>query len=202
MPAAPHLFLFFLTPRKRTVRSSYRTAIRAGLWNRYGQPAQAYFEVVRRLARHREGIDARRSLPNKIYRRGLDHRAMDPQASLGSGCAIPRQFAQHLGTDHVDSCSTGIRSRLVRRRCSLGDDAEERDAGRTRLIGVSNVSLKHLVQLDQFTPASVIRQNVGARCLDGIARFDHFAANADRVTGFSLPMTVLQLSSLAISRRF
>jgi diketogulonate reductase-like aldo/keto reductase len=58
---------------------------------------------------------------------------------------------EHLGTDHVDS--------YVLHGPASGhgwsdDDVEawaamvkERDAGRTRLLGVSNVSLRHLVQL-------------------------------------------------------
>ena len=58
---------------------------------------------------------------------------------------------EHLGTDHVDS--------YVLHGPASGagwtdDDAEvwaamerERDAGRTRLLGVSNVSLRHLEQM-------------------------------------------------------
>jgi diketogulonate reductase-like aldo/keto reductase len=58
---------------------------------------------------------------------------------------------EHLGTDHVDS--------YVRHGPASGygwtdDDSEawvamvtERDAGRTRLLGVSNVSLRHLEQM-------------------------------------------------------
>src|SRR6185503_18389704 len=59
---------------------------------------------------------------------------------------------EHLGTDHVDS--------YVLHGPSSGaawtpDDVEvwaamvrERDAGRTRVLGVSNVSLRHLAQLE------------------------------------------------------
>ena len=87
------------------------------------------------------------------YRPGQDHRLpYDPAADL------PTQVAQsmassleHLGTDHVDS--------YVLHGPASGsgwtdDDAlawaamvRERDAGRTRLLGVSNVSLRHLVQM-------------------------------------------------------
>ena len=57
----------------------------------------------------------------------------------------------HLGTDHVDSYVLhGPSSNYD----WTGDDAEvweamrqERDAGRTRLLGVSNVSLEHLQQM-------------------------------------------------------
>lgn len=87
------------------------------------------------------------------YQRGQDHRLpYDPAARL------PAQVAQslasslkHLGTDHVDSY-------LLHGPASSSNwtdsDAEvweammkERDAGRTRLLGVSNVSLQHLEQM-------------------------------------------------------
>jgi diketogulonate reductase-like aldo/keto reductase len=87
------------------------------------------------------------------YQPGQDHRLpYDPAARL------PVQVAQsmassleHLGTDHVDS--------YVLHGPASGygwtdADAEvwqammkERDAGRTRLLGVSNVSLEHLEQM-------------------------------------------------------
>lgn len=87
------------------------------------------------------------------YRDGQGHRLpFDPEASLS------RQVAQslassleHLGTDYVDS--------FVLHGPASGygwteDDAEvwaamkkERDAGRTRRLGVSNVSLQHLQQM-------------------------------------------------------
>jgi diketogulonate reductase-like aldo/keto reductase len=87
------------------------------------------------------------------YRPGQDHRLpYDPAASL------PVQVAQslassleHLGTDYVDS--------FVLHGPSSGYDwtdadaevweamMKERDAGRTRLLGVSNVSLRHLEQM-------------------------------------------------------
>ena len=87
------------------------------------------------------------------YRPGQDHRLpYDPNADL------PTQVAQsmassleHLGTDHVDS--------YVLHGPASGQgwsryDVEvwsamigERDAGRTRVLGVSNVSLGHLQQM-------------------------------------------------------
>jgi diketogulonate reductase-like aldo/keto reductase len=88
------------------------------------------------------------------YQRGQDHRLpYDPAA------ALPVQVAQsmagsleHLGTDHVDSYVLhGPSSNYD----WTGDDTEvwdamrmERDAGRTRLLGVSNVSLRHLQQME------------------------------------------------------
>ena len=58
---------------------------------------------------------------------------------------------EHLGDDHVDCY---VLHGPASRRGWTHDDAEvwaamerERDAGRTRLLGVSNVSLRHLEQL-------------------------------------------------------
>jgi diketogulonate reductase-like aldo/keto reductase len=87
------------------------------------------------------------------YRPGQDHRLpYDPAARL------PVQVAQsmassleHLGTDHVDSY---VLHGPASGNDWTGADAEvwnammrERDAGRTRLLGVSNVSLHHLEQM-------------------------------------------------------
>jgi diketogulonate reductase-like aldo/keto reductase len=87
------------------------------------------------------------------YQRGQDHRLpYDPRASLKIQVAQSLASSlEHLGTDHVDS--------FVLHGPSSGyewmeDDSEvweamrkERDAGRTRLLGVSNVSLEHLQQM-------------------------------------------------------
>ena len=87
------------------------------------------------------------------YRRGQDHRL-----PYDAGAPVATQVAQslassleHLDTDHVDSY-------LLHGPASgsgwTDDDDEawaamvrERDAGRTRLLGVSNVSRRHLEQL-------------------------------------------------------
>ncbi len=87
------------------------------------------------------------------YADGQDHRLpYDPSADLSTQVAQSLQSSlEHLGTDHVDS--------YVLHGPSSGygwtdDDAEvwaamarERDAGRARLLGVSNVSLRHLEQM-------------------------------------------------------
>jgi diketogulonate reductase-like aldo/keto reductase len=87
------------------------------------------------------------------YQRGQDHRLpYDPAASLGVQVAQSMASSlEHLGTDYVDS--------YVLHGPSSGydwteADAEvweamrrERDAGRARLLGVSNVSLLHLEQM-------------------------------------------------------
>jgi diketogulonate reductase-like aldo/keto reductase len=98
------------------------------------------------------------------YQPGQDHRLpYDPEASLSVQVAQSMASSlEHLGTDYVDS--------YVLHGPSSGygwtdADAEvweamkkERDAGRTRLLGVSNVSLLHLEQMadaDSEAPAFV-----------------------------------------------
>src|SRR5277367_3856655 len=87
------------------------------------------------------------------YRPGQDHRLpYDPAASLSVQVAQSMASSlEHLGTDYVDS--------YVLHGPASGygwTDADsevweamlkERDAGRTRLLGVSNVSLQHLEQM-------------------------------------------------------
>ncbi|HWZ44286.1 MAG TPA: aldo/keto reductase [Candidatus Saccharimonadales bacterium] len=88
------------------------------------------------------------------YQPGQDHRLpYDPKASISEQVAQSMASSlEHLATDHVDS--------YVLHGPSSGynwtdHDAEaweamkkERDAGRTRLLGVSNVSLRHLQQME------------------------------------------------------
>jgi len=92
------------------------------------------------------------------YQPGLDHRLpYDPAASLSVQVAQSMASSlEHLGTDHVDS--------YVLHGPASGDgwtddDREvweamrkQRDAGRTRLLGVSNVSLRHLEQMAAAHP--------------------------------------------------
>jgi diketogulonate reductase-like aldo/keto reductase len=87
------------------------------------------------------------------YEGGQDHRLpYDPAASLSTQVSQSMASSlEHLGTDHVDSYV------LHGPASSYGwseHDAEvwaamvkERDGGRTRLLGVSNVSLRHLHQM-------------------------------------------------------
>jgi diketogulonate reductase-like aldo/keto reductase len=107
-------------------------------------------------AAYRAGVVTRADLflqTKFTYQRGQDHRLpYDPAACLSAQVAQSLASSlEHLGTNHVDSFvlhgpSSGYEW--------TGDDAEvweamqkERDAGRTRLLGVSNVSLQHLEQL-------------------------------------------------------
>ena len=92
------------------------------------------------------------------YRPGQDHRLpYDPAASLADQVAQSMASSlEHLGTDYVDS--------YVLHGPASGygwTDADsevweammkERDAGRTRLLGVSNVSLSHLEQMAAIHP--------------------------------------------------
>jgi diketogulonate reductase-like aldo/keto reductase len=88
------------------------------------------------------------------YQHGQDHRLpYDPSADIATQVAQSmRSSLEHLATDHVDS--------YVLHGPASGygwseDDVlawsamvKERDAGRTRLLGVSNVSLRHLQQME------------------------------------------------------
>jgi diketogulonate reductase-like aldo/keto reductase len=118
-----------------------------------------YFEAGVGLglaAAYRAGVVTRADLflqTKFTYQHGQDHRLpYDPAADLSMQVAQSMASSlEHLGTDHVDS--------YVLHGPASGygwtdDDAEvwaamakERDAGRTRLLGVSNVSLRHLEQM-------------------------------------------------------
>src|SRR5271169_2039181 len=88
------------------------------------------------------------------YQGGQDHRLpYDPEAPHAKQVAQSLASSlEHLGTDHVDS--------FVLHGPASGygwteDDSEvwqamcaERDAGHTRMLGVSNVSLRHLIQME------------------------------------------------------
>jgi diketogulonate reductase-like aldo/keto reductase len=87
------------------------------------------------------------------YRSGQDHRLpYDPAASLSVQVAQSMASSlQHLGTDHVESYvlhgpSSGSSWTNAEAEVWLAM-TRERDAGHTRLLGVSNVSLAHLEQM-------------------------------------------------------
>ena len=107
-------------------------------------------------AAYREGMVTRADLflqTKFTSQPGQDHRLpYDPAADLSTQVAQSMASSlEHLGTDHVDS--------YVLHGPASGygwteEDAEvwaamvkERDAGRTRFVGVSNVSLRHLEQM-------------------------------------------------------
>ena len=129
-----------------------------------------YFEegVGRGLAAaYRAGVVTRADLflqTKFTYRPGQDHRLpYDPAADLSTQVTQSMSSSlEHLGTDYVDS--------YVLHGPASGHGwtdydtevwvamARERDAGRARLLGVSNVSLRHLEQMPAAgaeTPAFV-----------------------------------------------
>ncbi len=107
-------------------------------------------------AAYRAGIVTRKDLflqTKFTYQDGQDHRLpYDPSASLSQQVAQSLASSlEHLGTDYVDSFVLHGPSSHYN---WTTDDAEtweamarERDAGRTRLLGVSNVALTHLEQM-------------------------------------------------------
>lgn len=122
-------------------------------------------------AAYRAGVVTRAELflqTKYTYRPGQDHRLpYDPDADLATQVAQSMASSlEHLGTDHVDS--------YVLHGPASGHgwteyDAEvwgamgrERDAGRTRALGVSNVSLRHLQQM--VTTGAEIPAFVQNRC--------------------------------------
>ena len=102
------------------------------------------------------------------YQEGQDERLpYDPSASLSRQVAQSLKGSlEHLGTDYVDSF---LLHGPVSRHGWTEDDAEvweamvrEREAGRTRLLGVSNVLLSHLEQMEAVHP--VLPAFVQNRC--------------------------------------
>ncbi len=105
------------------------------------------------------------------YERGQDHRLpYDPTAPLSLQVAQSMTSSlEHLGTDYVDSY-------ILHGPSSSFDwtDADavvweamrrERDAGRSRLLGVSNVSLRHLEQMARIhkEPPAFVQNRCFAR---------------------------------------
>jgi diketogulonate reductase-like aldo/keto reductase len=118
-------------------------------------------------AAYRAGVVTRSELflqTKFTYRRGQDHRLpYDSEASLSVQVAQSLTSSlEHLGTDYVDSYVLHGPSAAYD---WTKDDAEvweamckERTSGRTRFLGVSNVSLSHLEQMistDAEVPAFV-----------------------------------------------
>jgi len=109
------------------------------------------------------------------YQAGQDHRLpYDPAASLSTQVAQSMASSlEHLGTDHVDSF---VLHGPASPSHWTTDDFEtwqamikERDAGRTRLLGVSNISLGQLQQMSRAhaePPAFVQNRCYAARGWD------------------------------------
>ena len=107
-------------------------------------------------AAYRAGVVTRADLffqTKFTYQDGQDHRLpYDPEADLSTQVAQSMASSlEHLGTDHVDSY---VLHGPASGHGWTDEDAEvwaamvkERDGGRTRFLGVSNVSLRHLQQM-------------------------------------------------------
>ena len=107
-------------------------------------------------AAYRAGVVTRADLflqTKFTYQSGQDHRLpYDPAASLSMQVAQSMASSlEHLGTDYVDSyvlhgpaSAYGWSDADAEVWAAMG---KERDAGRTRLLGLSNVSLRHLEQM-------------------------------------------------------
>jgi diketogulonate reductase-like aldo/keto reductase len=109
-------------------------------------------------AAYRAGITTRSELflqTKFTYLQGQDHRLpYDPDATLS--VQVTQSMAtslEHLGTDYVDSFV--LHGPAMRQGWSHADAEvweamrKERDAGRTRMLGVSNVGLHHLLGMEQ-----------------------------------------------------
>ena len=107
-------------------------------------------------AAYRAGLVTRANLflqTKFTYQDGQDHRLpYDPAASLSLQVAQSLASSlEHLGTDHVDSFV--LHGPASRSQWTTADFEtwqamiKERDAGRTRLLGVSNISLAQLQQM-------------------------------------------------------
>ena len=107
-------------------------------------------------AAYRAGLVTRADLflqTKFTHQNGQDHRLpYDPAASLSTQVAQSMASSlEHLGTDYVDSY---VMHGPASGHGWIDDDSEvwaamvkERDAARARFLGVSNVSLRHLVQM-------------------------------------------------------
>jgi diketogulonate reductase-like aldo/keto reductase len=159
-PAAVPDFLYGTAWKEDRTQALTELALRTGFRGiDTANQRRHYFEagVGQGLAAaYRAGIVTRADLflqTKFTYPRGQDHRLpYDPAADLSTQVAQSMQSSlEHLGTDYVDS--------YVLHGPASGygwtdEDAlvwaamvKEREAGRARLLGVSNVSLRHLAQM-------------------------------------------------------
>jgi len=124
-------------------------------------------------AAYRAGVVVRADLflqTKFTYQAGQDHRLpYDPAADLAAQVAQSLASSlEHLGTDHVDSYV--LHGPASGRGWSEADAevwnaiVRECDAGRTRRLGVSNVSLRHLTQmLATAAPPTFVQNRCFAR---------------------------------------
>jgi diketogulonate reductase-like aldo/keto reductase len=164
MPAAPSTrlpdFLYGTAWKEDRTPALTELAIRAGFRGiDTANQRRHYFEagVGQGLAAaYRAGLVTRADLflqTKFTYQPGQDHRLpYDPSADLATQVTQSMQSSlEHLGADHVDSYvlhgpASGY-GWTDEDTVVWAAMARERDAGRTRLLGVSNVSLRHLAQM-------------------------------------------------------
>jgi diketogulonate reductase-like aldo/keto reductase len=159
-PDAPPAFLYGTAWKEDRTPALTELALRTGFRGiDTANQRRHYFEagVGQGLATaYRAGLVTRADLflqTKFTYRGGQDYRLpYDPAADLATQVAQSMASSlEHLGTDHVDSY---VLHGPASGHGWTDDDAEtwaamvaERDAGRTRRLGVSNVSLRHLEQM-------------------------------------------------------
>ena len=159
MPALP-TFLYGTAWKENRTAALTELALRTGFRAiDTANQRKHYFEAAvgeALSAAYRKGITTRDNLflqTKFTYQRGQDHRLpYDPSAGLAT--QVMQSLAsslEHLGTGHVDSF---ILHGPASNQAWTDADAEvwqamqkERDAGRTRFAGVSNVALEHLQQM-------------------------------------------------------
>ncbi len=174
MPSQPHIPEFLYGTAWKEDRSAALTelAIRAGFRGiDTANQRRHYFEAgvgEGLAAAYRDGIVTRENLflqTKFTYQPGQDHRLpYDPTASLSVQVAQSMASSlEHLGADYVDSY---VLHGPSSNHGWTEEDAEvwqamrkERDAKRTRLLGVSNVSLRHLEQMAADGEAPAFVQN-------------------------------------------
>jgi diketogulonate reductase-like aldo/keto reductase len=155
LPSPP--FLYGTAWKEDRTANLTESALRAGFRAiDIANQRRYYFEagVVQGLAAaYRAGVVTRSELflqTKYTYQRGQDHRLpYDPAASLTAQVKQSLSSSlEHLGTDYIDSFV--LHGPASGYRWSTEDSEvweamrSERDAGRARLLGVSNVSLNHL----------------------------------------------------------
>src|SRR5579862_1814126 len=170
MPSSTPDFLYGTAWKEDRTAALTELAIHAGFRGiDTANQRKHYFEagVGKGLAAaYRAGIVTRADLflqTKFTYQRGQDHRLpYDPEARLAVQVAQSLASSlEHLGTDYVDSFVLHGPSDSFDWTAADAEVWEamrkERDAGRTRLLGVSNVSLQHLEQMaaDAELPAFV-----------------------------------------------
>ena len=158
-PSVPD-FLYGTAWKEERTQNLVELALRAGFRGiDTANQRRHYFEAAvgqGLAAAYRDGVVTRDDVflqTKYTYRPGQDHRLpYDAQADLSTQVAQSMASSlEHLGTDQVDSY-------VLHGPASLHDwteyDAEvwtamvrERDAGRTRLLGVSNISAEQLTQM-------------------------------------------------------